>query len=79
MAARMRQLALDEFGCLEFQALCEGEQEVALSYWPDLDSIRRWRAHTEHLLAQTLGRERWYAAYTVQVAKIEREYRIPRI
>mgnify|MGYP000567783537 CR=1 FL=1 len=54
-AARMRQLALDQFGCLEFQALCEGDQEIALSYWPDLDSIRRWKTHSEHLLAQSLG------------------------
>lgn len=78
MAARMRRLALDQFGCLEFQALCEGDQEIALSYWPDLDSIRRWKTHSEHLLAQSLGRERWYAAYTVQVAEIGREYRFPR-
>ena len=73
-AARMRDLALSQFGCLEFHAVSEGDSEVALSYWPDEASIRAWRAHPEHRLAQQAGRERWYASYTVQVATITREY-----
>ncbi|WP_027014375.1 antibiotic biosynthesis monooxygenase family protein [Comamonas composti] len=76
MAARMRELALNEFGCLEFHAVTEGENEVALSYWPSEEAIRAWKSHPEHLLAQGLGRERWYASYCVQVASIGREYRM---
>ena len=74
VAARMRELAIAEFGCIEFHAVSEGVEEVALSYWPDEDSIRRWRNHPEHLLAQQTGRERWYESYSVQVAAIIREY-----
>lgn len=74
VAERMRELAIAEFGCLEFHAVAEGNEEVALSYWPDEDSIRRWRNHPEHLLAQQAGRERWYESYSVQVAAITREY-----
>ena len=77
MAARMRELALEQFGCLEFHAVTEGEYEVALSYWPDEVSIRAWKAHPEHVLAQRSGRDRWYESYSVQVARIEREYRVP--
>lgn len=73
-ASRMRELALGEFGCLEFVAVTEGRDEVALSYWPDEASIRAWKAHPEHLLAQRHGRERWYESYTVQVARISRAY-----
>lgn len=76
VAARMRELALSEFGCLEFQAVTEGKDEVALSYWPSEESIRAWKSHPEHLLAQRSGRERWYESYTVQVAQIGREYRV---
>jgi heme-degrading monooxygenase HmoA len=74
MAARMRELALKEFGCLDFCAVTEGDQEVALSYWPDEASIHAWKQHTDHLMAQQLGRERWYASYSVEVAEVQRAY-----
>jgi heme-degrading monooxygenase HmoA len=77
-AARMRDLAIREFGCLEFHSVTEGDQEVALSYWPDEQSIRAWRNHPEHVLAQQAGRDRWYERYSVQVAEVTREYRVPR-
>jgi heme-degrading monooxygenase HmoA len=73
-AARMRELALAEFGCTAFHALTEGGEEVALSYWPSEAHIQAWRAHPEHVEAQRLGRERWYAWYSVQVARVERSY-----
>ena len=75
VAARMRELATTRFGCLEFHAVTEGQDEVALSYWPDEKSIRAWRNHPEHVLAQQAGRDRWYESYSVQVAQITREYR----
>lgn len=76
VAARMRELALGQFGCLEFHAVTEGKEEIALSYWPDEESIRAWKSHSEHVLAQQLGKERWYESYIVQVAHITREYRV---
>ena len=75
-AARMRDLALREFGCIEFHAVTEGSDEMALSYWPDEESIRRWKAHPDHMLAQEAGRQRWYDAYSVQVAEITRDYQV---
>ena len=33
MAARMRELAFSQFGCLGFTATTEGDQEIAVSYW----------------------------------------------
>lgn len=75
MAAQMRELALTQFGCLDFTAATEGDQEIAVSYWPDEASIRAWKQHADHLLAQRLGRERWYARYSVEVAEVKRHYR----
>jgi heme-degrading monooxygenase HmoA len=77
MAARLRDLALSEFGCAEFRTVSEGTTEVALSYWHDLESIRAWKRHSDHVIAQELGRQRWYASYAVQIARVEREYRWP--
>lgn len=55
VAARMRELAMEQFGCLEFHAVTEGRDEVALSYWPSEEAIRAWKAHPEHVLAQKAG------------------------
>ncbi len=74
VAARMRELALGQFGCIEFHSVTEGINEVSLSYWPSEESIQAWKAHPEHLLAQRAGRERWYKVYSVQVAEVSREY-----
>lgn len=76
MAARMRELALNQFGCVEFHAVTEGTDEVALSYWPSEEAIRAWKAHPEHALAQEAGRQRWYASYSVQVAEVTRAYHV---
>jgi heme-degrading monooxygenase HmoA len=76
MAARMRELALNQFGCVEFHAVTEGTDEVALSYWPSEEAIRAWKAHPEHALAQEAGRQRWYASYSVQVAEVTRAYHL---
>lgn len=74
MASQLRQLALDHYGCLEFAAVSEGDSEIALSYWPDENAIRNWKQASEHLLAQQYGRERWYRAYSVEIAQINRRY-----
>lgn len=78
LASRMRELALDHFGCIAFHSVTEGDQEVSLSYWPSEENTRTWKQHPEHLLAQQAGRERWYSAYSVQVAQIAREYHASR-
>ena len=75
-AERMRELALSEFGCIAFHSIAEGSEEITLSYWPDDASIRRWRAHPEHLEAQQTGKDRWYESYSVEVARVERAYRM---
>lgn len=76
VAARMRELALGQFSCVEFHSVTEGKNEVLLSYWPSEEHIRAWKAHPEHVLAQQAGRERWYKAYSIQVAEVNRKYRV---
>lgn len=73
-AARLRELALSEFGCVEFHSLTEGRQEIALSYWTSEENIRAWKSHPEHVAAQRAGKERWYESYKVEVAQIGRCY-----
>ncbi|MEY4168196.1 MAG: antibiotic biosynthesis monooxygenase family protein [Blastocatellia bacterium] len=74
VAARLRTLALEEFGCLAFHAVTAEKTEIALSYWPSAEAIAAWRAHPEHIIAQQNGRLRWYESYSVEIATITRDY-----
>ena len=76
MAGQLRQLALDEYGCVEFTSVCEGNQEIAISYWSSLEQIQNWKQDQLHLTAQQLGRDRWYRDYRVEVVELIREYRL---
>ena len=74
MASKMRNLAVLKYGCIEFTAVTEGTQEIAISYWNNPEDIQRWKKDSEHLIAQELGQSSWYHSYKVQIVEIKREY-----
>lgn len=74
MAQRLRNKALDQYGCIKFEACSENGFEIALSYWSNLEDIKRWQQDAEHLVAQRLGKEKWYQHFSVEICKIERAY-----
>lgn len=74
MVKRMRELAFDKYGCLDFVAVTEGELEIAISYWESEEAILAWKSDPEHAQAQKMGREKWYKSYSVQVVEVKREY-----
>ena len=47
---------------------------ITVSYWKDEASLIGWKDVAQHLLAQKLGKTRWYDHYTLRVAKVERAY-----
>jgi heme-degrading monooxygenase HmoA len=51
----------------------DGER-VSLVVFESEQTSQAWRRHPEHLRAQQLGRERFYAEYSVQVATPTRSY-----
>jgi heme-degrading monooxygenase HmoA len=71
---RMRELAQQEYGCLKFLSLSEGNHEVSISYWETQEHIQRWKENTEHLQAQVLGKSKWYKSYQVDIVKVIRQY-----
>jgi len=73
-AKQMRKLATEKYGCLGFESVYQDGKEIAISYWPDKDSIQRWRADPEHQLAQQAGRTHWYRSYRIQIVEVLREY-----
>jgi heme-degrading monooxygenase HmoA len=73
MANSMVQLAAEQPGFLGIESAREG-LGITVSYWLDLESIKKWKANAEHLVAQKLGREQWYTSFRVRIAKVERDY-----
>ena len=78
MAARMDELALARPGCLGVESTRDAEGfGITVSYWRDEASLIGWREDAEHLVAQRLGCERWYAHYALRIARVERAYAGP--
>lgn len=74
-ADEMVALAAKQPGFLGVESAREADGlGITVSYWRDLEAIRRWKAHADHAAAQRAGRERWYRAYRVRVCRVEREY-----
>jgi len=73
-AAKLRDLALNEYGCIEVIAMSEGNNELTISYWNNEKSIKQWKANSEHIIAQSVGQTKWYKNYHIQIVKLVREY-----
>jgi heme-degrading monooxygenase HmoA len=72
---KMVALAEQQSGFLGIESARE-DVGITVSYWSDLDSIKKWKAHTEHLEAQKKGHNLWYKSFKVRVSKVERDYGI---
>ena len=73
MAQKMEKLALEQKGFLGIES-ARNEIGITVSYWKDEQAIKRWKQQTDHMLAQKIGKEKWYESYRVHVAKVERDY-----
>lgn len=75
MADRMVDLAASQPGFLGVESARE-DLGITVSYWSDVESIKKWKSNVEHQEAQRLGREKWYASFKLRVSKVERDYGI---
>lgn len=73
MANRMVELASEQEGYLGIES-ARNQLGITVSYWKDLESIRKWKRNAEHTIAQEKGREKWYQSYVTRIAKVERDY-----
>ena len=78
MAQAMFDLALQQPGCLGAET-ARGADGVGITvaYFTDDASIKNWKQNAQHLVAQKLGKERWYSHYELRIAKVERAYAGP--
>ena len=75
MAEAIAELATTQPGYLGIETTrAQDGFGITVSYWADEQALTNWKAQAKHLLAQKLGKERWYDHYTLRVAKVERHY-----
>ncbi|MGZ4117039.1 MAG: antibiotic biosynthesis monooxygenase family protein [Bacteroidia bacterium] len=73
MAKKMEDLGKGQEGFLGIESASK-DISITVSYWKDLESIRKWKMNTEHLSAQEKGREVWYKNYKTRICLVERDY-----
>ena len=73
-AEKLKMLAINKYGCSDFISVTEGTQEISISYWNNMELIRKWKNDVQHLAAQSLGRKNWYQSYQVKIVEVIREY-----
>tara|TARA_B110000914_G_C15233780_1_gene340890 strand:- start:50 stop:343 length:294 start_codon:yes stop_codon:yes gene_type:complete len=73
-AAKLKEVAFEQYNCIKFTSCTEGDLELSASYWHSLEDIKNWKQHADHLQAQEKGKRDWYESYEVQVGEVLREY-----
>lgn len=75
VAERMDELAKLQPGYLGHESARGNDKlGITVSYWESLEAIRNWKMNSEHLIAQRLGHEKFYASFKMRIAKVERDY-----
>ena len=73
MAEQMVELVKQQPGYLGHES-ARNAIGITVSYWENLDAIKNWKSVSEHLIAQQLGRDKWYTAYKTRICVVERDY-----
>jgi heme-degrading monooxygenase HmoA len=74
MAAEMYGSAQDIPGFIEFKSFkAEDGERMSVVWWKDEETLKLWREHPRHRIAQQAGREKWYEYYKIEVAEVKRE------
>ena len=73
MSEKMVEMASQQPGFLGVES-ARGEDGfgITVSYWESEEAIANWRRNAEHRIAQSHGREKWYAEFATRVARVER-------
>ena len=79
MADEMLARARSMRGFIDFKSFkaAHGER-LSVIHWESQETMRVWSDDLRHMVAQRLGRERWYDYFHVEVADVVRSYAFER-
>jgi len=73
MANKLVELAKQQDGFLGVDS-ARSALGITVSYWRDLDAVKKWKENSDHKLAREKGREIWYKSFKTRIAKVESDY-----
>jgi len=73
MSDKMVELASNQEGFLGLESARDNEMGITVSYWKSLESIKLWKEHAAHTIAQKRGKKEWYESFALRVCKVERD------
>lgn len=73
MTDKMFKLAQEQDGFLGMESANE-KIGISVSYWKDVDSIKKWKENESHLGAQQMGKNSWYSSFKVRIVQVVRDY-----
>lgn len=73
MSNLMMKLATEQDGFLGIETT-QDNIGITISYWRDLESIRKWKENEQHTIARNKGKSLWYKNFTTRIALVEKEY-----
>lgn len=72
MAEKMVELASRQKGYLGMESAHDEGLGITVSYWDSLESIKAWKEHSAHKIAQEKGKTEWYKNFSLRVCRVER-------
>jgi heme-degrading monooxygenase HmoA len=74
MAMEMLTRAKQMPGFIDFKSFkADDGERLSVIRWQDEETLKAWREDLRHLVAQNLGREKWYEYYKIEVTQLIRE------
>src|SRR5215831_20120557 len=74
MAEEMEALARTMPGFVDVKGyVADDGERLTVVRWENEETMRQWREHARHRVAQRAGRERWYRYYKMEIAELVRE------
>ncbi len=79
MAQELLERAQTLAGFIDFKSFSSPDGEhISIIHWESAELLRAWTDDLRHAVAQRLGRDKWYEAFSVEVAEIKRSYSFDR-